>query len=229
MTIVRPLSVTLAAVTAVTVAFLSFVALEPVALKAQDSQDITISQTITGETSFTSDPTNVSMDQTIASITGGTSNGTTSFTVQSNNASGYNVTMAFEDDASMQLDGGGAEIPDYIEDTPGTPDYGFGANGATGAAQFGFSVLGATAGIVASNYRDNNTDTCGVGAFNGYGQCWSAGSTTDLVILDSSSPTAGGGDESSVLFRVHVPATPSPAVPAGDYTATATLTVTANP
>ncbi|MAZ30025.1 hypothetical protein CL655_01950 [bacterium] len=222
----------LAAIVAIAVAVVTFALLEPLALTAQESVDITISQTITGETSFTSDPGNVNMDTSIASITGGTSNGTTTFTVQSNNGSGYNVTILFEDQPSMQQQAGASNIPNYIEDTPDEPDYGFGNESSGGSAQFGFSVFGASASIVASEFLDNSggaANACSTGSDNAYAQCWSAGSTTARTILDRSSATTGGGDTSNVLFRVHVPANPSPAVPADTYVATATLTVSENP
>ena len=222
-------TIVLAALLAVTSAFFGFALYEPVTLTAQEAVDITVTQTITGETSFTSDPTNVVMDTAIASITGGTSNGTSTFTVQSNSGSGYNVTMVFSDDPAMQQDTGAGTIPDYLEDTAGVPDYGFDAETSGGSSQFGFSVLGASAGIVATNFQDDNSSSCGGGGTNQYAQCWSAASTTAVTIIDSASATTGGGDTSSVLFRVHVPANPSPAVPADDYTATATLTVSENP
>lgn len=226
--VVRTGMYALAALLTIAVSFITFTAFEPLALTAQESVDITVTQTITGETSFSTDPTNVTMDNTIASITGGTSNGTTSFTVQSNASSGYNVTLAFADTPSMQQDGGSGNIPDYDEDTPGTPDYGFTSLGSGNAAQFGFSVVGPEAADVATNYQDDGASSCGGGGSNSHGQCWSAGSTTALTILNSADPTTGGGDDGSVLFQIDVPANPSPAVPAGDYTATATLTVQEN-
>jgi len=215
----------------VPLAFVTFAYLEPSLLSAQTSEsvDITITQQITGETSFTADPNNVVMDSAIASITGGTSNGTTTFTVQSNSASGYNVTLAFADDPAMQSTSTADTIPDYIEDTPGVPDWTFGAQGAGGSAQFGFSVYGASAAIVDGNFQDNGINACGgAGGSNTYAGCWSAGSTTAVTILNRGNATSGAGDTSNVLFRVHVPANPSPAVPAGGYVATATLTVAEN-
>jgi hypothetical protein len=215
---------------AVAVLFATFALVEPIALKAQESVDITVTQIITGETSFSANPGSVAMDNTIASITGGTSNGTSTFTVQSNSGTGYNVTLAFADDPAMQSTSTADFIPDYIEDTPGVPDWGFGTEASGGSAQFGFSVFGASAGVVADNFQDNGSNACGSGGgSNTYGQCWSAGSTSAVTILESNAATTGGGDESSVLFRVHVPANPSPAVPAGGYVATATLTVAENP
>lgn len=217
-----------AGVATVALTLAGFALVEPLALTAQESQDITITQTITGETSFSVNPGDVAMDNDIASISGGTSNGTTSFTVQSNSGAGYNVTLAFADDPAMQSTSTADVIPDYIEDTPGTPDYGFGTEAPGGSAQFGFSVYASTAGIVAANFLDDGAANCAAGSDNTYGQCWSAGSTTAVTILDSSSATSGAGDEANVLFRVHVPANPTPAVPAGGYVATATLTVAEN-
>jgi hypothetical protein len=215
-------------VVVVALLFASFAFVEPLALKAQESVDITITQIITGETSFSVDPGNVTMDNQIASISGGTSNGTTSFTVQSNNSTGYNVVLSFSDDPAMQSTSTADFIPDYIEDTPGTPDYGFDAEASGGSAQFGFSVLSASSTIVATNFQDDGATSCGGGGSNTYAQCWSAGSTTAVAILNRGSATIGDGDDANVLFRVHVPPNPSPAVPTGGYVATATLTVAEN-
>lgn len=221
------LSASAAVVLCLALAFISFALFEPLALTAQ--QTITITQDITAETAFSVNPNSVAMDTNIASITGGASNGTSTFTVQSNNSSGYNVTLSFDQDPAMQQNTGGSNIPDYIEDVAGTPDYGFGNEAGGGSAQFGFSIYGASASVVATNFQDNNTNACGGGGTNQYAQCWSAASTSAVTILDRSDATSGLGDENNVLFRVHVPANPSPAVPADTYTATATLTVAANP
>ncbi|HMA78774.1 MAG TPA: hypothetical protein VKP88_06655 [Candidatus Paceibacterota bacterium] len=220
-------------VAAVALMFMGFAMVEPLALKAQgESVDITITQMITGETSFSVDPTDVTMDNAIASISGGTSNGTSTFTVQSNSSSGYNVTLSFSDDPAMQSTSSSDTIPDYIQDAA-EPDWSFGEETSGGSAQFGFGVVGATPSVVDGAFQDDGAGTCGGGGgSNTYPDssqgCWSAPSTTALTILNRSDATTGLGDESSVLFRVHVPSNPSPAVPVGGYVATATLTVAEN-
>jgi hypothetical protein len=217
-------------VAAVALVFMSFALVEPLALKAQESVDITITQIITGETSFSVDPGNVQMDNAIASISGGTSRGTTTFTVQSNSATGYNVELSFSDDPAMQSTSTSDTIPDYTEATPGTPDWGFLADGDS--AQFAFGIVATSSSVVPATFQDDGGSSCGGGGNNTYptasAGCWSAPTTTAVVIINSSSATVGAGDESNVVFRVDVPPNPSPAVPVGGYVATATLTVAEN-
>lgn len=204
-----------------------YVASEPSILQAQEAIDITITQTIDAETSFSVDPGDVVMDSSIASITGGTSNGTSSFTVQSNNSAGYNVTIAFDQDPAMQRNGGGGTIPDYTVGATET-DFTFDTTGT--GARFAYSVVGSAVGVVDPTFQDDTTDCGSDGALgnNTYDACWAEPATGAETILNNSSATTGAGDASSVRFRVYVPANPSPAVPAGTYTATATLTVANN-
>lgn len=199
---------------------------EPTIGQAQESTDILITQTITGETSFTTNPGNVDLSD-IASISGGTSNGTTTFVVQSNAAAGYNVTIAFDQDAAMQRDGGGGNIPDYVP-AAAEADFNFVTTGTAG--RFAYSVVGDTVGIVDPSFQDDGSDcgSDGAGGANAYDQCWAEPTTGAETILNANAATAGAGATSSVRFRVFVPANPSPAIPAGEYTATATLTVSEN-
>lgn len=207
----------------------TFVVFEPTIGQAQESVDITITQTITGETSFTINPGNVNMDSDIASITGGTTNGTSTFEVQTNNSSGYNVTIAFDQDAAMQRNGGGGDIPDYTVAATET-DFTYQTSGTGG--RFGYSVITPTVGDLDPTFQHDGSNDCGSDGTGGqatYGACWAEPTTSAVTILNTSSATTGDGASSSVLFRVHVPPNPSPAIPAGTYTATATLTVANNP
>lgn len=207
----------------------TFALIEPVITGAQgESVDITVTQQINTETSFTSDPQNVAMDTAIGGITGGSSQGTSTFAVQTNNPAGYNVTISFADDPAMQATGSAASIPDYSQTTP---DWSFVENAAGGSAAFAYAVHAASAGEIATAFEDDGSSTCGSGGNNTYPTasqgCWVSPSTGNVTILSSSGITSGPAT-SSVLFRVHVPASPSPGVEAGGYVATATLTVADN-
>jgi len=226
--IISGLQAALAVVLSLAVVATTFVLFEPTIGQAE-SVDITITQTITGETSFSTNPGNVAMDSSIASITGGTSNGTSTFVVQTNNATGYNVTIDFEQDAAMQRDGGGGNIPDYAAAAAET-DFVFSTVGTGG--RFGYSVFGPAAADVDPTFQHGDFDDCGSAGTGGSitsGACWAEPTTATETILNASAATAGDGATSSVLFRVFVPPNPSPAIPAGNYTATATLTVANNP
>jgi len=226
--IISGLQAALAAVLSLAVVATTFVLFEPTIGQAE-SVDITITQTITGETSFSINPGNVTMDDTIASISGGTTNGTSTFEVQTNNASGYNVTITFDQDAAMQLDGGSADIPDYTVAAAET-DFAFSTVGTGG--RFGYSVVTPVVADLDLTFQHDGSNNCGSAGSGGsatYGACWNEPATNAEVILDSSAATVGDGTSGSVLFRVYVPPNPTPAIPAGNYTATATLTVANNP
>jgi len=225
--IISGLQAALAALLSLAVVAATFVLFEPTIGQAQST--ITIEQVITGETAFTVLPTDVTMDSTIASITGGTSNGTSTFTVQTNNANGYNVTIAFDQDAAMQLNGGGGDIPDYVPAAAET-DFAFSTAGTGG--RFGYTVATPVAADLDPTFQHDGSNNCGSAGTGGQatnGACWNEPATASEVILDSGAATAGDGASSSVLFRVFVPPNPTPAIPAGTYTATATLTVNVNP
>lgn len=202
----------------------TFFAMEPRIGHAVDSNPFRVRQTITDETSFLTQPSNVTMDGSIAGVTGGTANGSTTFAVVSNNATGYTVTIAFENNTgahAMRGDSTGSQsIRDYGGDTGGQPSYNF---TASTAAQFAYTVDSTTDGDTDQSFRDNGV-SCNQAGGTGNSACWKAPTTTSYTIVDrgSSATTAA---TSTVSFRVVVPSGSNPAVGADTYTATATLTL----
>lgn len=219
-----------AAVATITLLLVSFTAFEPVVAQGGDaaSSTFTVRQEITGEISFTSPPNNVTMEPEIAGLTGGTAFGTSTFAISTNNPTGYVVTIEFASITAMEQEAGSAYISNY---TPvgGVPDYTFAIGGAGTAGEFGFTVNTIDPDDLDGNFNDNGSDTCGGGATQGNpNTCWwnQADARGDVQIIDAGGPTIPTGATSTVVFQVQVPANPSPALPTGFYTATATLTAT---
>ncbi len=218
-------------ITILSMAFIGFILAEP---QVGHSQEVfTIRQTITDETTFSTSPTNVVMAGNISGITGGNSTGTTQFAVQSNNATGYLVTIAFENNDPGQLYAmlgdvtGSNGIRDYENDVGGEPSYNFGTT--TDAAVFAYTVTSTTTTDTDDSFSNNGVNACNGGGTDWTEDiCWKAPTTTSGVpfnIIDRGDAAITGAT-STIKFRVHVPPNASPTPTAETYTATATLTLT---
>ena len=214
----------LAAVITLALLLGSFVVFEPIVGRAAE-EIFTIQQTITAEISFYASTTAVTMVGSIAGVTGGEATGTAKAIVLTNNATGYNMTMAFASATAMYRDGGQGQIPNYSPTATSAPDFEF-ATETFG--QFAYSILASTTGEVASYFKDDASD-CATGSNETENRCWMAPSTTARTIINSTLATPTSGSTSTIKFKVHVPNSPSPTIPTGTYTATATLTAVTNP
>lgn len=204
----------------------SYFMLEPAVGRAQATDTFEVTQQVTAEIAFIATTTDVVMSPSIAGLTGGTSNGSYSVRVNTNNSAGYNMTIAFSSSTAMILDGGGGVINNYAPASTTNPDYTF-ANETF--AQFGYTVVASTSADLDVSFRDNGSNACGGAASgNTVNTCWFDPDDAAEVIMNRNSETALSGSTSTIAFRVNVPSNPSPAVPTGFYTATATLTATVN-
>ena len=216
----------IAAVVALPLVFAAYFSFEPAVVMSQGpEQEFTITQTVDEEIAFTADPNDVTMDTTLTGLTGGTSNGTTTFSVATNSSTGYSVDIRFEV-------GGGDRVLVYNDD----PSIGFtnisGTQddlvppGSNEAALFGYSLVGDN---VVATFGDDGS-TCDSSTTGTGGACFFMQSTptSNETIITSSSPTDGSGNENSIVFRAVVGQDPDPGLPAGTYTATATLTANIN-
>ena len=209
----------------------SFFILEPSVGRAQlspQTDEFEVTQEITAEISFETTANDVTMSPSIASLTGGTSYGQTQVVVNTNNATGYNLTIAFSSTTAMIRDGGGGVINNYAPAVDGTPDYAFTTDTF---AQFGYTVVASTTSELDQSFLDNGSNACNQPAgsdTNATSTCWMDPDDVAEHIILTNSFTPLSGSTTTIGFRVHVPANPSPAVPTGFYTATATLTATTN-
>jgi hypothetical protein len=221
-----------ATVLIVALGMLSFFAVEP-SVGRSAVEVFEVQQTISGAISFMASSTDVVMVGTLDGLTGGTSYGSTTARVRTNNSAGYQMTLTFASTAPMIRDGGGGTISTYQYSTSST-NYPSGFNTSVAYSQIGFSVNASNTADVSPVFEGNGTTLCG--ATNGTtfvaGNCWRGASSTNASaptqLILTSAPTPSSGSTSTVQFRITIPNNPNPAVPDGTYTATATLTATDN-
>lgn len=210
---------------------LLFMVLEPKISRAI-TDDFTVTQVISGAISFQTLANDVSMVGTLDGLTGGTSYGTTTVRVRTNNSSGYNMTIQFASTTAMLKDDGGGAIDNYRYSTD-TSAYPAGFDATTANSQFGFTVNASNTADISDVFTHSGTD-CGTGNNGSFtpGNCWRGASSTDETfeteLINTTSPTPASGSTSSVQFRITIPSNPTPAVPNGTYVATATLTALDN-
>jgi len=205
----------------------SFFVLEPKVGQAIVGNPFTIKQTITDEISFLVQAANVVATGTIAGLTGGTANGTTTAVVRTNSANGYNMSIAFTNNGTDNAMLGDVSLSDAIRDYPASssePTFGFYT--ASTSSVFGYTVTADNPSDVDQSFKHTGTD-CNTGSSHTLYNCWMEPRVAGFGIINRNSP-AGTGATTTIVFRVHVPNNPSPAVTEDVYTATATLTALNN-
>lgn len=213
------------AVLILSLAFAGFMVAEPSISHGQiDTATFRVRQTITDETSFLVDPSNVTMNATISGITGGNATGSSRFVVKSNNASGYYVDIAYFNNAGAHAmygdEDGGEQLRDYSSDVAGQPSYNF---TASTAARFAYTVNSTTTSDTDDSFL-NNGSACNTGAGQTFGKCWKSPTTSAFRIIDRNTAAVAGAT-STIYFKVNVPSGANPVPTAQTYTATATLSL----
>jgi hypothetical protein len=213
----------LSAVCIITTLAAGFIAVEPVVGRAVTDEFI-VTQTVTSEISFVASTSDVVMSNAITSLTGGTSNGTTTVVVSTNDNDGYTLQIHFSSTTAMVRNGGNGVINNYAPAVGGVADFNF-ASEAFG--QFAYTVTDNTNGgaDLDPTFQDNGS-TCGSGGGNTPYTCWFNPEPVGGIetIIDRTGATPAGGATTTLNFRVSVPPNPTPTIPDGTYTATATLT-----
>lgn len=160
-----------------------------------------------------STPAAIALSPSIVGITGGESNGSTTVTVTTDSAAGYELTI--NADVTPAMVKGSDIIQDYA--TTGDPDYTF----TTGAddSHFGYSPSGVD---TVQRFKDDGAASCNSNTTESPLTCWDGLSTTPEVITRRTSANTPDGSTTTIYFKVGIGG--NVVQPAGIYTATTTLT-----
>lgn len=155
----------------------------------------------------------VVMDPSIGGVSGGTSTGSTTVTVTTDNRAGYTLSISAESSPAMQ--DGVNTISDYVP--AGAPDFLF----TTGVsdAHFGFSPEGAD---IVDRFRDDGA-TCATDTGDSTDRCWDGLSTSPIDIAAGAGSNHPNGTDTTIKFQVGIGGSANQ-VP-GTYVATTTLTL----
>lgn len=161
-------------------------------------------------------PGNITLAPNIPQTGGGAADGVGSWTVLTDNSTGYSMSLASQNAPAMRS--GANNFPDYV---PGgaNPDFTFTTPAA--ASRFGYSPEGAD---IVGRFKDNGA-ACNAGALDSVSACWDALSTTPVTIASKNSANNPVGTATNIRF--HAASGALNVQPAGAYTATATVTVIA--
>lgn len=157
-------------------------------------------------------PGDVTMSPSIAGIIGGTSNGSATVTVTTDNPAGYRLTYQAQNTPAMQSSL--YNIDDYDEGADA--DYAFAV--VVNQARFGFSPSGVD---IVTAFKDNGA-LCGLGTLDTALACWAGLSTTPIDVAQGAGSNHPSGATTTLNFRVGVGS--GAGVLTGLYTATTTLT-----
>lgn len=150
----------------------------------------------------------------MSGISGGSSEGTVSWTVLTDNTAGYSVNISSS--TTPALKSSTDSLDDYVP-AGSAPDYNF-TNGAS-SSSFGFSPEGLD---VNSRFKDNGSSTCNTGSSETTGKCWDGLSTTPKEIVNRTTSNIPSGTVTTVRFRAETGA--NHVQTSGAYSATITVT-----
>jgi hypothetical protein len=160
-------------------------------------------------------PGSVTLSPSIGGVSGGTSDGSTNFTVTTDDSAGYASTLVAS--TSPALVGPYGTFADYV---PGgsAPDFTFAISPS--ASAFGFSAQGTDA----DQRFKNDGSVCNAGANSTIRTCWDGLSTSPKTVADRTSANQPSGTLTNLYFRAK--SGPANIQPDGTYIATRTLTIT---
>jgi hypothetical protein len=158
-------------------------------------------------------PSDVTLAPNLPGITGGTSNGSTSVRVTTDDAAGYSLSIKAQNSPAMQKSGT-VTIADYVQGANPTFSY----TVTTGQASFGYSPSGPN---IVQAFKDNGS-LCNVGSSDTALACWAGLTTSPTIISQTTGSNHPNGASTTINFRVGIGSGAS--VESGLYTATTTLT-----
>ncbi|MEI8327634.1 MAG: hypothetical protein WCG02_00665 [Candidatus Taylorbacteria bacterium] len=161
-------------------------------------------------------PTAVIMAPAIGGVSGGTSNGSTTFSVMTDDQAGYSVTIVAS--SSPALVSGADSFADY---TPSGANADFNFYNAPTSSTFAFSPKGAD---IPLRFKDDGTTSCGTGSSQTTDACWDGLATTTKTIVSRTTANHPAGTVTTLKFRA---ASGSAHLQLqGTYVATTTITIT---
>jgi hypothetical protein len=157
---------------------------------------------------------NVTMSPALGGVTGGTANGSTFFTVTTDNPAGYTAVIAASSSPALA-----SALDSFADYAPAgaAPDFTFGITAS--ASAFAFSPEGTD---ISQRFKDNGA-TCNAGSGDTTNACWDGLSTSQKTILTRTSPNHPNGTLATLKFRAASGA--SHVQTDGVYVATTTVTV----
>ncbi len=161
-----------------------------------------------------SEPSDLVMSS-MGGLSGGSSEGTMSWQVTTDNSAGYTMTIAST--STPALKSATDSLDDYVP-VGADPDYDF-INADT-ASSFGFTPEGTEA---SSRYLDNGF-SCNIGVQETPGKCWDGLSTIPKTVAQNSSANVPSGSTATVHFRAETGANHIQS--SGDYNVTIVATAT---
>lgn len=151
----------------------------------------------------------------MSGLSGGSSEGTMSWVVTTDNAAGYSLTI--EATTSPALKSAVDSLDDYVP-AGANPDYNF--TNAANASSFGFSPEGTEA---ISRFKDDGV-SCNTGSLETVGKCWDGLSTTPKTMAGSTTSNMPSGGTATVRFRAESGA--NHIQTSGQYNVTVVVTAT---
>ena len=152
----------------------------------------------------------------IASLVGGTADGTASWTVTTDSTAGYTLTV--KADTSPTLKSGANSFANY---TPAGSNPDFTWSVTSSAGEFGFTPEGTD---IKSTYKDDGS-VCASGSADAVAVCWDSITTSEKTVSQSTSSNSPSGTLTLLRFKAEAGASALQAV--GTYTAIITVTATA--
>jgi len=200
-----------------------FIAFEPATVKGV-SDVVVLTATVTSEVTISS-PADTSFSDVIPGVTGNPGNPRTAsvtWNVKTNNSTGFSMYLHASQTDALYYNGSY-----YFDDygtTPGTPQYNW-SSPPSGGAAMGFTVVPGTTADLATAFLDNGSSTCGSGAYHA-SKCWCGfDSTSDILVINRTSPTTSSGEDEGFNFNAE---SNGRLLTPGDYTATVTATANLN-
>lgn len=152
----------------------------------------------------------------IGGVSGGTANGSTTFTVITDSPSGYSVGLKAASDPALKSIS--YSFANYTADS--NPDYTWSI--AATSSEFGFSPEGSD---IVQKFKDDG-NACNAGSSDTPDKCWYGLSVSDENIANSNLSNHPLGAQTTIKFQAESGS--SHIQEAGDYLSVITLTVTSN-